>query len=427
MTNLVAAMPALGVAELRLLIFIATYLLIAVQQVPGLKLNRPAASLLGAVAMVTIGGLPLPDAYAAIDLDVIVFLLGVLLLAAHLELGGFFEWAAERIIERMPSPHALLAAVVAVSGLLSAFFINDTICLVLTPLLIAALRPLGLRPLPFVLAIALASNVGSAMAITGNPQNMLIGIASGISYARFMAMLALPALGGLAIVYFVLARVHRADLTMSLADRRAAVPVALDRPLVTRALVIFGAALVGWLAGLPLPLVAITAGAVMLAVAGRNPADAFARVEWSLLLFFAAIFIVMRGVRDIPLVVSLTSSAAAELGGNPWRDAGVVSAAMLALSNLVSNVPAVVLWLPVVPALPSADFIWLVIAMSATFAGNLTLLGSMANLIVAERAESRGVRVGFGDYLRVGIPVTLLTLVWGVATLVLASRLAGIA
>ena len=407
---------------IRLAIFVVTYLLIAVQQAPGLRLNRPAASLLGAVAMVTIGGLPLPDAYAAIDLDVIVFLLGVLLLAAHLELGGFFEWAAERVIERMSSPRSLLAAVVTVSGILSAFFVNDTICLVLTPLLIAALRPLGLRPLPYILAIALASNVGSAMAITGNPQNMLIGVASGISYARFLAMLAAPALGGLVIVYLVLARVHRADLAAPLAGRRAAVPVALDRPLVIRALVIFGGALAGWLAGLPLPLVAIAAGAIMVAAAKRDPAEAFARVEWSLLLFFAAIFIVMRGVRDLPLVVGLTSSAAAELGGEQWRDAGIISLAMLALSNLVSNVPAVVLWLPIVP--PGADFVWLVIAMSATFAGNLTLFGSMANLIVAERAQARGVHLGFGAYLRVGIPITLLTLLWGIVTLVLASRLA---
>lgn len=372
--------------------------------------------------MVTIGGLSLPAAYAAIDLDVIVFLLGVLLLAAHLELGGFFEWAAERIIERMPSPRALLAAVVGVSGILSAFFINDTICLVLTPLLIAALRPLGLRPMPYVLAVALASNVGSAMAITGNPQNMLIGVASGISYARFMAMLAVPALGGLVIVYLVLSRVHRADLAVALADRRAAVPVELDRPLVVRALVIFGGALAGWLIGLPLPLVAITGGALMVAVAGRDPTEAFARVEWSLLLFFAAIFVVMRGVQDVPLVRSLTSSAAAQLGGDPWRDAGVVSVAMLALSNIVSNVPAVVLWLPIVPASPDASFIWLVIAMSATFAGNLTLLGSMANLIVAERAQARGVRVSFLDYLRVGAPVTLLTMLWGLVSLVVVYR-----
>jgi Na+/H+ antiporter NhaD/arsenite permease-like protein len=168
--------------------------------------------------------------------------------------------------------------------------------------------------------------------------------------------------------------------------------------------------------------VAIAAGAVMVAVAGRDPAEAFARVEWSLLLFFAAIFIVMRGVSDLPLVTSLTSSAAAHVAGEPWRDAAVVSAAMVGLSNLVSNVPAVVLWVPVVPRLPDAEFVWLVMAMSSTFAGNLTLLGSMANLIVAERAHARGVQLRFRDYLRVGVPVTLLTILWGIVALVVTRR-----
>jgi Na+/H+ antiporter NhaD/arsenite permease-like protein len=408
------------VPEIRLVIFVLTYLLIAVQQVPGMRLNRPAASLLGAVAMVAIGGLPMEDAYAAIDLDVIVFLLGVLLVTAYLELGGFFEWAAERVLERMPSPRALLAATVLLSGVLSAFFINDTICLVVPPLLLLALRPLGLRPLPYLLAVALGANVGSAMAITGNPQNMLIGLTSGIGYGRFLARLAVPALGGLVIVYLVLERLYRADLRVVLASRRAAAPVDVDLRLVRKALLIFGGALAGWLAGLPMPLVAIAAGALMIAIAGRDPADAFAKVEWSLLLFFAAIFVVMRGVRDLPLVMSLTGSAAAQVQGAPWRDAAVISTAMLALSNLVSNVPAVVLWLPVVPTLPDPEFAWLVMAMSATFAGNLTLLGSMANLIVAERAQARGVHIGFVDYLRAGVPVTLLTLLLGIAALVLS-------
>ena len=173
----------------RLAILLATYLLIAVQQVPFLRLNRPAAALLGAVAMVTIGGLPLRDAYAAIDLDVMVFLLGVLLLTGYLETGGFFEWAARHIVARAHSARMLLGAVVATSGLLSAFFVNDTICLVMTPLMLAVLRPLGLRPLPFLLAIALSSNVGSAMTPTGNPQNMLIAVASGIHFARFIIKL----------------------------------------------------------------------------------------------------------------------------------------------------------------------------------------------------------------------------------------------
>ena len=406
----------------RLVILVVTYLLIAVQRVPYLRLNRPSAALLGAVAMVTIGGLPLADAYAAIDLDVMVFLLGVLLITGFLEIGGFFEWAARHVVRRARSPRALLAAVVATSGILSAFFVNDTICLVLTPLVIAALRPLELAPLPFLLAIALGSNVGSAMTPMGNPQNMLIGVASGIHFAKFIASLALPSLGGLVIVFGVLSFVHRKELSKPLPSGADVPRAHFDAPLVKRSLLVFGGALIGWLLGFSLPLVAITAAAILLAIAQRDPVKAFEKVEWSLLLFFGALFVVMRGARDLPLIASLTSAAGAQLHGAPIHDAVVTSAAMLALSNLVSNVPAVVLWLPVVPNVVAPSFIWLVMAMSSTFAGNLTLLGSMANLIVAERAEARGERMGFGDYFRVGLPVTVLTLAWGIVALVVVAR-----
>lgn len=411
-------MPAI-----RLIILVVTYLLIAIQGVPGLRLNRPAASLLGAVAMVTFGGLPLADAYAAIDMNVIVFLLGVLLLTAYLELGGFFEWVAQGIVKRAHAPMSLLGVVVFVSGLLSAFFVNDTICLVLTPLVIAVVRSLRLRPLPYLLAIALGSNVGSAMTPTGNPQNMLIGVASGLHFARFLYVLALPSVGALAIVFGIIALVHRGDLRarerLDASGETLAVDHPFDRQLVTRSLVVFGGALVAWLAGLSLPLVAITAAAILMTIAGRDSGQAFAYVEWELLLFFAALFVVMRGVRDVPLVQDLTSASAARLSGAPTHDALIVSGAMLALSNLVSNVPAVILWLPVVPHVANATFVWLVMAMSSTFAGNLTLVGSMANLIVAERAGARGERIGFMEYLRVGLPATIVTMLWGVLWIVL--------
>ena len=407
----------------RLVILLVTYLLIAAQGFHWLRLTRPAASLLGAVAMVTLGGLTLTEAYAAIDMNVIVFLLGVLILTAYLELGGFFEWIAARIVRYARAPASLLAVVVAVSGLLSAFFVNDTICLVLPPLVLAVVRSLALEPLPYLLAIALGSNVGSAMTPTGNPQNMLIGVASGISFVRFVGTLALPSLGGLAIVFGVLAFVHRRALAA--APRRLTTGASADaeRPfdgvLVTKALVLFGGALVGWLAGLSLPLIAISAAALLIAIARRDPSEAFANVEWELLLFFGALFVVMRGVRDVPLVQDLTSASGASLSGARLHDAGIVSAAMLALSNLVSNVPAVILWLPVVPRTAHPNFIWLVMAMSSTFAGNLTLIGSMANLIVAERAATRGVRIGFVDYLKVGVPVTIATMLWGVLWIVI--------
>jgi Na+/H+ antiporter NhaD/arsenite permease-like protein len=412
------------VTTARLIILVVTYLLIALPRVPYLRLSRPAAALVGAVAMVTIGRLPLRDAYAAIDLDVLVFLLGVLLITGFLEAGGFFEWAAGHIVKRAGSPRALLAAVVAASGLLSAFFVNDTVCLVLTPLLLAVLKPLRLKAMPFLLAVALASNVGSAMTPTGNPQNMLIGVASGIHFARFVSALALPSLGGLVIVFVVLLVAYRRDLGAALpgCDAHAAPPeTPFDAPLVVRSLIVFAGALCGWLAGLSLPLVAITAAAVLLIVAQRDPAKAFEKVEWPLLIFFAALFVVMRGARDLPVVAALTSAAGAQLHGVRLHDAVVTSGAMVALSNLISNVPAVILWLPVVPKVPSPTFIWLVMAMSSTFAGNLTLLGSMANLIVAERAEGRGEPLPFVEYLKVGVPITLLTITWGIAMLVLSA------
>ena len=409
----------------RLVILVVTYLLIAVPRVPFVRLSRPGAALVGAVAMVTIGGLPLRAAYAAIDLDVLVFLLGVLLITAYLESGGFFEWAARHVVQRATSPRGLLAAVVVSSGLLSAFFVNDTVCLVLTPLLLAVVKPLRLKAMPFLLALALAANVGSAMTPTGNPQNMLIGVSSGIAFGRFLAALALPSIGGLAIVFIVVMLVYRRDLPDAFVEQSETPATPFDGPLVARSLIVFAGALCGWLAGLSLPLVAIGAAAVLVVVALRDPSAAFERVEWPLLVFFAALFVVMRGARDLPLVAALTSAAGAQLHGAPLHDAVVTSAAMTALSNLISNVPAVILWLPVVPSTPHPAFIWLVMAMSSTFAGNLTLLGSMANLIVAERAEARGECVSFVEYLRVGVPVTLLTLAWGIGTMVLTVRASG--
>lgn len=398
------------------MIFAITYVIIAIQQIPGIRINRPAASLMGAVAMVAIGGFPASEAWASIDPDVIIFLLGVLLLTAYLELGGFFDWTATLLIRYVRSARALLAAVVAAAGLLSALFINDTICLVFTPILVMTLRSLELRPAPFLLALAFASNVGSAMTITGNPQNMLIGVSSGIGYAPFLAAMALPSLGGLLIVYLVIALAYRGDLAAELrAIERA--PATLDRSLTLKALALFAAALIGWLAGYSLPGVAIAAGTVMVAISRRDAAEAFARVEWSLLLFFAALFVVMGGVRELSLFQELTVRATSALRGAPLRDAVAVSGVMTILSNLVSNVPAVLLWLPVVPHVPNESFIWLVIAMSSTFAGNLTVLGSMANLIVAEGASARGVTLRFVDFLRVGVPVTFLTLAWGIAAL----------
>ena len=402
-----------------LLIFAATYLLIAVQRLPFVRLNRPAASLLGAVAMVGFGVLPLSDAYAAIDFDVLVFLLGLMLIVGYLEVGKFFEWAAEWVLRHAATPHRLLFGVVVGGGLLSALFVNDTVCLVVTPVLLAALGPLRVRPTPYLIGLAMGANVGSVLSITGNPQNMLVGIWSGASFGGFAARMLPVGVGGLAITYGYLRWAYRAELSAPFRERLERVPVTLDRPLVLKGLALFAVAVVAWLAGGSLPLVAITAGAAMVAVAQRDPAYAIDRVEWSLLLFFASLFVVMRGFQQTGAVGWIDRHALALVqGGSPWRAAAAVSGVITMLSNLISNVPAVILWRDTVPNLPNPGLVWRVLAMSSTFAGNLLLIGSMANLIVAERAETRGVRIGFAEYARIGVPVTLLTLGWGIAALV---------
>src|SRR5437879_7483146 len=225
-----------------LLIFAATYVLIAAQRLPFLRLNRPAASLLGAVAMVVLGVLPLRDAYAAIDFDVLVFLLGLMLIVGYLEVGKFFEWAAEWILARARTPERLLLGVVVGGGLLSALFVNDTICLVVTPVLLAALGPLRVNPNPYLIGVAMDANVGSLVCVTGNPQNMLVGIWSGASFGGFLVHMLPVGVGGLAITYAYLRWAYRGGLREPFRDRLGSVLVRLVRCLVRKGLVVVGCA-----------------------------------------------------------------------------------------------------------------------------------------------------------------------------------------
>ena len=403
-----------------LIIFAATYVLIAVQRLPFVHLNRPAASLLGAVAMVVFGVLTPDQARDAIDFDVLVFLLGLMLIVGYLEVAKFFEWSAKWVLVRALTPARLLFAVIVGGGLMSAFFVNDTVCLVVTPVLLAALERLRVQPVPYLLGLAMGANVGSVLSVTGNPQNMLVGIWSGISFGGFLLRMLPVAAGGLLITYAYLRWVFRDAMTVSFPQRLTPVAIDADRPLIVKGLAMFVAAVVGWLAGGSLPLVAIACGAIMVAIAQRDPGDAIERVDWDLLLMFSALFVVMRGLEASGAVTWINERALTFVHrGSESSTAVAVATVMLVLSALISNVPAVILWRDVVPGLPDPSTMWLVVAMSATFAGNLLLIGSVANLIVAERAQARGVRLGFVEYARVGIPVTLLTLAWGLAALLL--------
>ncbi len=391
-------------------IFAGTYLVLAVGQAPLFRIDRTGAALIGAILMVVVGRLSLDQAWHAIDHRTIILLFGMMVLVASLRLAWFFRILGRRAVAGIHHPAVLLTAVVFVTGALSALFVNDTICLVFTPLLIEVARARRLPPLPFLIGLATASNIGSTAAITGNPQNMLIGSLSGISYASFLATLGPVALAGLAIDAVILLALFHRDLhaVPGAGDEETIRPV--HRAMMRKGLLITGGVLVAFLSGLDTALVAAAAAAAVLVTRRVKPEKIYRQVDGGLLVLFMGLFVVIRGVEAAGIDRWLFDLLR-PIGVNTVWGLSTVAAV---LSNLTSNVPAVMLFSRVVPHLSDPRQAWLTLAMASTLAGNLTILGSIANLIVVEGAKRHGIRVSFLDYLRVGLPVTLATLAFGV-------------
>ena len=399
-----------------------TYLGLALGRVPFLRTDRAGVSLVGAAGVLACGLLPFDEAVKAVDFATIALLLGMMVVVAFLRRAGFFARLAGAALGRVRSPRALLAVTMILSGTLSAVLVNDVVCLALTPLVLHLARRLGLDPRPHLVGLAVASNLGSAATLTGNPQNMIIGGLSGISYLRFAAKLAPPALIGLLIGYAVTLVAYRSLLTAKGATRSDAVADGnggrvpdgrRHTALLVKSLAVTVAAVGLFFAGLPMAVVALGAAAVLL-LDRVTPAKVYAHIDWGLLLMFGGLFVVVRAFEVHVLAISGVNGLAAR--ADPvWALSGLSAL----LSNVVSNVPAVLLFKPVVAAMPESarETAWLALALSSTFAGNLTVLGSVANLIVVEQARKEGVTIGFWDYCRVGTPATLVTLAVGAAWL----------
>jgi len=400
-----------------LALFAATYAAIALGRVPGLRLDRAGAALAGATGMVASGALSLEEAYRAVDLNTITLLLGMMIVVADLRLSGLFHRVSIWAATRARRPIVLLAAIALVSGIFSAFLVNDTVCLVLTPLVCELTQRLRRNPVPYLLGVAMASNAGSVATITGNPQNMIIGSLSRIPYTAFAAALAPVAAVALLLTIALLALTFRTEfwtaetLVSSPRPAESAMP-GVERLLLARSLSVTLAMMAGFFAGLPPPGVAIGAGAVMLITGRFDARKVYAEIDWPLLAMFAGLFIVVAGLDKI-----IAGQARAVIGALHLGEIPVLTAIAAVLSNIVSNVPAVLVLEPFIEALREPRRAWLALAMAATLAGNLTLVGSIANLIVARGAESRGVRLGFWTYLKTGVPLTVLSLLAGIALL----------
>jgi len=391
------------------LIFLATYVVLAIGRLPGFRVDRTGACIIGASLMIAFGVLDLHQAWEAVNYDTIILLFGMMIVVANLRLSGFFSLVAEWVVEHAHRPILLLVAIVLVAGFFSAFFVNDTMCLVLTPLVLEVMRHLRRNATPYLLAVAMAANIGSVATITGNPQNMMIGSFSGIHYRTFAAALSPVAAIGLLLTIVVIAAIYRREFRLQGRVDLERRPVRVNRVLMVKALAASAGMIVFFFAGWPVPKVALIAGALLLVTRRVKPQRVYGEVDWQLLVLFIGLFIVVAGVEKTSLPEDLfTLVQRFQLQRVP-----VLSTFAALLSNLVSNVPAVLVFKPFVTRLGDPQRAWLTLAMSTTLAGNLTVLGSVANLIVIERARHE-VRIGFWEYFKVGAPLTILTIAVGV-------------
>lgn len=403
---------------LSIAVIVATIVGVAIGRLPYLRMNRATIALAGAAALILLGAISLEEAYASLDLNTLTLLFGMMIINANLRRAGFFGLVGDWVVRNSPTPQRLLLLLVIAAGVLSAVFLNDTIVLIFTPLVLDICRALDQRPIPYLIALATATNIGSVATITGNPQNMIIGIASQISFVNFTLYLAPVALAGFVVILLVMRLIYPRVITRTLFVHRAMLDAKTEPRLLRKCLIATGLMMMAFLVGMPPPEAALGGAALILISRRIDPEAVFREVDWSLLVFFAGLFVVTGALETLGVSAQLFAIL------QPVAEQGVLALTVVSavLSNLISNVPAVLLFRPFVPQFPNPTQAWLTLAMATTLAGNLTLLGSVANLIVAETAARRGVNLTFGEYLKAGVPITLLSLACGVIWLILVFR-----
>jgi len=397
-------------------IFAVTYLLISGRRLKILPLNRPAAALLGTVLMVACGVLTPEQAYRAVDYDTLVLLLGMSLISAYLCLAGFFDWTADWVLKTARTPQRLLLYLILTSGTLSALLVNDTICFMLTPLVVAVVVRGQLPLLPYLLALAMSANVGSVGTLVGNPQNMIVGHLSHIPFTKFSMSLLPVAIAGLAIEFAVLHFGFRKILGQSSIKPAETPARQIDRRLLRLTFLVLALVFAGFVAGLNLAWTALAGAALVMVLARRDTHQVLKLVDWHLLLFFAGLFVVVEGLTSTGLPDQIYGRLRGMFGTTSAAQGWNLAWFSALGSNVFSNVPFVLVAGKWIPGFANPELMWKVMALATTFAGNLTILGSVANIIVVESARGH-IEVGFWDYAKFGIPVTILTTVVGMVIL----------
>jgi Na+/H+ antiporter NhaD/arsenite permease-like protein len=392
-----------------LVIFVVTYIGIIFTRLPKINIDRPSAAFFGAVAMVVFGVLDLREAVEAIDYNTIVLLLGMMIIISTLQLDGFFSLIAEKTLSWSRTPFRLLVIITFVTGFASAFLVNDAVVLLFTPVIITICRASRLNPVPYLMAEILSANIGSAMTITGNPQNMLIGMNSGIDYAVFFYKLMPISILGMVMIVYVVRWFYRSHFrtgtvisvpTNTFEYRFASMKFSV--PIFIAVVILF---FIGKITGLSIPVIAILGAALILILGKVKPSEVIRNVDWVLLLFFATLFIVVEGAVKAGLMDAFIHSSVLT---NDMDGIVKLHGLSLIMSQIVSNVPYTVIMLPVLKPI-QGEILWLTLASASTLAGNATIIGAMANLIVIESAEKMNVNIRFFEFFKIGIVVTLFS------------------
>lgn len=394
-------------------IFAFVYVGMILGEVPGLRIDRTGIALLGAIALIATGRITVDAAWSAVDVPTIALLLGLMVLSAQFRLGGFYSMVTRRLGAGHHAPAQLLALVISTSAVLSALLANDIVCLAMAPVLVEVCSQRKLNPLPYLLALACASNIGSAATLIGNPQNMLIGQTLRLSFTDYLRDALVPTIVGLLVTWAVIAWAYRGAWVGCLAAVDVEAP-RFDRWQTWKGAAVLTAMVTAFVfTEWPREIVALTAAGVLLVSRRLASREMLGLVDWHVLVLFVGLFIVNRAIAQSGLVGSLLMMT--RMGGADLTEAPVLFAASAILSNIVSNVPAVMLLLPA--ARDPIDGV--VLALSSTLAGNLIIVGSIANIIVAEQAARFGIRIDWRTHARVGVPITLLSLAVAAAWLAL--------
>ena len=413
------------------IILALTYCGLALGTIPGTRLDRSSIAMLGAIAVLLFRRMSFSTAMGQIDFGTLALLISLMVISAQLRLAGFYHFVVNKIVSAADRPWILLMAVTGTAALLSALFANDVICLIFAPVIVVAFKRAGRDPIPYLMALATAANIGSAATIIGNPQNMLIGESGKLSFAGYTLAVFPLILASLILNVLAVALVYRhrifspAKATASGTAGTTNAAMVMDDPpeapslqaqapavqwaMVVKCLLIMAMLLVALIFGnffsLPRPIAALAAAGLVLVSRKTRPRDLFAMVDWNLILLFIGLFIVIGNAQVHQLLQP--AMHALKVHGINLQSRGPLAAVTLVLSNIVSNVPAVLLLKPAIAA--HATTLWYLLAVVSTFAGNLTLMGSIANLIVAEQSGRYAVRLSFGEYLKVGLPLALAT------------------